>query len=83
MSKVKALQCSDIGKVELVEFPMPTVAEDALLIKVLTCGICGTDLHGIKGMRSQIKLPIIPGHEMIGGGPRHRRQGLAWNQGVR
>jgi L-iditol 2-dehydrogenase len=66
MSRVKALQCSDIGKVELVEFPMPTVAEDALLIKVLTCGICGTDLHGIKGMRSQIKLPIIPGHEMIG-----------------
>ncbi len=61
MSRVKALQCSDIGKVELVEFPMPTVAEDALLIKILTCGICGTDLHGIKGMRPRSSFPSFPG----------------------
>ncbi len=61
---VKAVQVTDVNKVELTEFPYPKVAEDAILLKNLYCGICGTDLHGIEGKRA-IKFPIIPGHELV------------------
>lgn len=37
-----------------------------VLIKVIACGICRTDLHVIDGELSQPKLPLIPGHEIIG-----------------
>lgn len=62
--KVKALQAVGVNKVELTEFPYPKVADDAMLLKVMYCGICGTDLHGIEGKRS-VKFPIIPGHELV------------------
>lgn len=61
---VRALQATGINKVELTEFPYPRLAEDAILLKVLYCGICGTDLHGIEGKRS-LKFPVIPGHELV------------------
>jgi len=61
---VKAIQAIDVNKVELTRFPRPKVADDAILLKNLYCGICGTDLHGIEGKRT-IKFPIIPGHELV------------------
>lgn len=61
---VKAIQAIDVNKVELTNFPRPKVADDAILLKNLYCGICGTDLHGIEGKRT-IKFPIIPGHELV------------------
>jgi len=61
---VKALQAVDVNKVELTRFPYPHVADDAILLKVLYCGVCGTDLHGIGGKRG-VKFPIIPGHELV------------------
>ena len=61
---VKAIQVSGINKVELTEFPYPEVAEDAIMLKVIYCGICGTDLHGIQGKRD-LQFPIIPGHELV------------------
>jgi L-iditol 2-dehydrogenase len=63
--EVKALQAVGINKLELTTFPRPEVQEQAVLIKILHCGVCGTDLHGIQGKRS-IKFPIIPGHELVG-----------------
>ena len=62
--KVRALQAVAPNKVELTEFPYPKVADDAILLKNLYCGVCGTDLHGIQGKRS-IVFPIIPGHELV------------------
>jgi len=61
---IKALQATAPNELELVDFPFPEVAEDAILLKNLYCGICGTDLHGIEGKRS-VKFPIIPGHELV------------------
>ncbi|MCK4400886.1 alcohol dehydrogenase catalytic domain-containing protein [bacterium] len=61
---VKALQAVGVNKVELTEFSYPQVADDAILLKILYCGICGTDLHGIEGKRT-VKFPIIPGHELV------------------
>ncbi|MBM3705064.1 MAG: zinc-binding dehydrogenase [Actinobacteria bacterium] len=62
--KVKALQCSGINNLELVEFDKPEPQENASVLKIKTCGICGTDLHGIEGKRP-VKFPFIPGHEIV------------------
>ena len=64
MNKVKALECTGKGTVVMRSFDMPDVEPGCVLLKVLSCGICGTDLHGIDGKR-QVKYPFIPGHEMV------------------
>lgn len=46
--------------------PIPTGSDQQVLIKVTACGICRTDFHVIGGELSQPKLPLIPGHEIIG-----------------
>jgi propanol-preferring alcohol dehydrogenase len=48
------------------ELPVPEPAESQVLIKVIACGVCRTDLHIIDGELDQPKLPLIPGHEIIG-----------------
>jgi propanol-preferring alcohol dehydrogenase len=48
------------------EVPLPKPATDQVLIKIIACGICRTDLHVIDGELSEPKLPLIPGHEIIG-----------------
>lgn len=47
-----------------VEKPSPGV--DEVLIKVSACGICRTDLHILDGELNNPKLPLIPGHQVIG-----------------
>ncbi|KTC85654.1 MULTISPECIES: zinc-dependent alcohol dehydrogenase family protein [Legionella] len=47
-----------------VEKPQPTV--DQILIKVSACGICRTDLHVMDGELKHPKLPLIPGHQIVG-----------------
>jgi propanol-preferring alcohol dehydrogenase len=48
------------------EVPVPRPLAGQVLIKVLACGICRTDLHIIDGELNKPKLPLIPGHEIIG-----------------
>jgi alcohol dehydrogenase, propanol-preferring len=47
-----------------VELPKPKPTE--VLLEVLSCGICRTDLHVIDGELDNIPLPLIPGHQIIG-----------------
>lgn len=47
-----------------VEKPIPKRNE--ILIKVKACGICRTDLHVVDGELKHPKLPLIPGHQIIG-----------------
>lgn len=44
----------------------PAPAPGQLLIKVSACAVCRTDLHVVDGELTQPKLPLIPGHEIIG-----------------
>jgi len=44
---VKAAVMVAPGQLEVKEFPFPVVAEDAMLLEVELCGICGTDKHNI------------------------------------
>jgi propanol-preferring alcohol dehydrogenase len=45
---------------------IPIPAPGQVLIKVIACGICRTDLHIMDGELPYPKLPLIPGHEIIG-----------------
>ncbi len=49
-----------------MRLPLPVPGPKQLLIKVHACGICRTDLHILDGELASPKLPLIPGHEIIG-----------------
>lgn len=53
-------------KLRLVNVPIPTPNEHQVLIQVQACGLCRTDLHVIDGELTQSKLPLIPGHQIVG-----------------
>jgi alcohol dehydrogenase, propanol-preferring len=44
--------------------PQPTSGE--ILIEIAACGVCRTDLHVVDGELPHPKLPIVPGHEIVG-----------------
>jgi alcohol dehydrogenase, propanol-preferring len=48
------------------ECPRPVPGPEQLLLKVLACGVCRTDLHVCDGELTQPKLPLILGHEIVG-----------------
>jgi propanol-preferring alcohol dehydrogenase len=48
------------------ELPIPTPGAEQVLIRVHTCGVCRTDLHVVDGELTQPKLPLIPGHQIVG-----------------
>jgi alcohol dehydrogenase, propanol-preferring len=50
----------------LRERPIPTPGHGEVLIAISACGVCRTDLHVVDGDLSDPKLPIIPGHEIVG-----------------
>jgi len=46
------------------QIPQPAAGE--ILVKIVACGVCRTDLHVVDGELPQPKLPIVPGHEIVG-----------------
>ena len=68
--KMKAMILKRISLVEkepleVMDLPIPEPNSKEILVEVLTCGVCHTELDEIEG-RLQAKLPIIPGHEIVG-----------------
>ena len=45
---------------------LPVPSAHQVLIKIISCGVCRTDLHIIDGELLQPKLPLILGHEIVG-----------------
>ena len=61
-----AMQLDRPGEpLRLVERPLEEPSGSDLLIKVAACGVCRTDLHIVDG-EIHGKLPIVPGHEIVG-----------------
>ena len=67
--------------------PVPAPGPGQVLLKVNACGVCRTDLHLIDGELPNPKLPVVPGHEIVGTvvscgeGANHRpgtRLGVPW-----
>lgn len=50
----------------LREVPQPVPGLGQVLVKVSACGVCRTDLHVVDGELPNPKLPLIPGHEIVG-----------------
>lgn len=48
------------------DLSLPDVAEGQVRIKVSACGVCRTDIHILDGDLLSPKLPLVPGHEIIG-----------------
>jgi propanol-preferring alcohol dehydrogenase len=64
---MKAMQLSGPRTLlECVDLDDPQPGNGQLLIKVAACGVCRTDLHVVDGELTDGKLPIIPGHEIVG-----------------
>jgi len=49
-----------------VDVAEPTSAEGEVRVKVEACGLCHTDLHTVEGELKPPKLPVIPGHQIVG-----------------
>jgi propanol-preferring alcohol dehydrogenase len=50
----------------LVERAVPQPGPDEMLLQVSACGVCRTDLHIVDGELREPRLPLIPGHEIVG-----------------
>ncbi|MCH8176952.1 MAG: alcohol dehydrogenase catalytic domain-containing protein, partial [Proteobacteria bacterium] len=51
---------------QLLEKPDPIPGQGEVQVRVSACGVCRTDLHVVDGDLPDPKLPIIPGHEIVG-----------------
>jgi len=54
------------GKVEPVDVAVPTPGRGEVLVRVLACGVCRTDLHVVDGELPNPAIPVAPGHEIVG-----------------
>jgi len=61
-----ALTRPGLGRVEAVEIDRPTPGAAEVLVRVLACGVCRTDLHVVDGDLPDPTIPIVPGHEIVG-----------------
>ncbi len=63
---MKALLLTAPSKLDYVDFPAPTPADDEVVVRVHACGICGSDIHGWDGSTGRRRPPLIMGHEASG-----------------
>ena len=62
---MKAAVLEAIKRIAVKDIPTPIPKDDEVLIKVKTCGMCGTDLKLYNGQYSA-RVPVVPGHEYSG-----------------
>jgi propanol-preferring alcohol dehydrogenase len=63
---------------EPVDRAVPSPAAGQVLVKVRGCGVCRTDLHLVDGELPDPKLPLVPGHQVVGETDDGRRLGIPW-----
>jgi len=64
---MRAMVMTAAGRpLEPQELPLREPGPGEVLIKVRACGVCRTDLHVVDGELPHPKLPLVPGHEVVG-----------------
>lgn len=64
---MRAMVFEGVGlPLRLVDMPVPIPGDSEVLIRILACGVCRTDLHIIDGELSEPKLPLVLGHQIVG-----------------
>src|SRR5215216_1130005 len=67
MSMMRAMVLERPGSpLVMRERPVPAPAAGEILVEIKACGVCRTDLHVVDGELPDPKLPIVPGHEIVG-----------------
>jgi propanol-preferring alcohol dehydrogenase len=54
------------GGLRAAELPEPQPGAGEVLVKVRACGLCRTDLHVVDGELELSRLPLVPGHQIVG-----------------
>jgi alcohol dehydrogenase, propanol-preferring len=54
------------GRLDAVRLPVPEPAADEVLVEVIACGVCRTDLHVIDGDLEAHASLVVPGHQVVG-----------------
>ncbi len=63
LSEIRPISASPLT---LAELPPPHPGPGEIRVKVSACGICRTDLHVIEGDLPPVRLPLVPGHQVVG-----------------
>ncbi len=66
------------GPLVPAEVPEPRPAPGQVLLRVRACGVCRTDLHIVDGELAEPRLPLIPGHQIVGEAGDGSRLGVPW-----
>jgi alcohol dehydrogenase, propanol-preferring len=90
--RAMALTRIGAGRLTALDLPRPTVGPGEVLVQVAACGVCRTDLHIVDGELLPSRLPVVPGHEIVGrvvavgrdvaGLSTGARVGIAWIAGA-
>ncbi len=65
-------------RLRVAEVPDPEPSPGQVLLDVRACGVCRTDLHVVDGELPHPKLPLVPGHQIVGVTGDGRRLGVPW-----
>jgi alcohol dehydrogenase, propanol-preferring len=89
LRRIAPIDSSPLGMADL---PVPEPGRGEVRLKIHCCAICRTDLHVIEGDLPQAKLPVVPGHQVVGTVealgpgckrfPVGQRIGVAWLRGT-
>ena len=63
---MKALVLEEYNNLVYKDVPDPVILSNEVLVKVMACGICGSDVHGLDGSTGRRIPPMIMGHEASG-----------------
>ena len=61
---MKAVICESPGLLIIAERPLPTRGPDEVLLRVRRVGVCGTDMHIVRGTQPYLSYPRVMGHEL-------------------
>jgi propanol-preferring alcohol dehydrogenase len=56
----------ETGPLRLEDRPTPAPGRGEILLRVLSCGVCHTDLHIVRGDLPLRRRPVVPGHQIVG-----------------
>jgi propanol-preferring alcohol dehydrogenase len=84
----RALQLSTPGPIaerplRMVDLPQPEPGADEILVEVAACGVCRTDLQLVEGDLATRRLPVVPGHQVVGRVRRIGENVRSWEAGDR
>jgi propanol-preferring alcohol dehydrogenase len=86
----KSRQTGERAFLHIEDVAQPLLASGYVLLRIVACGVCRTDLHIVEGDLPSMRNPLIPGHQIVGevaGGataalPLGTRVGVSWIGGV-